>query len=60
MLAPREARALGAALLVLVILLIPLQTIANYFTTSGLPEVLWIMAGLASVSVLTTTASNRR
>jgi hypothetical protein len=44
-----EARALGAALVVLVIALVPLQLIATYFTTSGLPELLWITAALVSV-----------
>jgi len=44
-----EARAAVAAVCVLVIALAPLQLIATYFTTSGLPEALWIMAGLASL-----------
>jgi hypothetical protein len=44
-----EARAAVAAVCVLVIVLVPLQLIATYFTTSGLPEALWIMAALASL-----------
>jgi hypothetical protein len=43
-----EARASAAALGVLVVLLVPLQTIATYFTTSGLPEVIWTLAALVS------------
>ncbi len=46
----RQATALAAALVALVIVLIPLQVLATYFTTSGLPEVLWILAGLVSVT----------
>jgi hypothetical protein len=41
-----ELRALGGGVLVAVCLLFPLQVIATYFTTSGLPEVLWIVLGL--------------
>jgi len=42
----------AAALLVLVALLLPLQILATYFTTSGLPEVTWILAGLVSIGSL--------
>jgi hypothetical protein len=48
----RPATALAAALLTLVIVLIPLQLLATYFTTSGLPEVIWILAGLVSISAV--------
>jgi hypothetical protein len=47
-----EPRAVANALLVLVLVLVPLQTIATYFTTSGLPEVTWILAALVSTSVV--------
>jgi hypothetical protein len=47
------AAALAAALVTLVIVLIPLQLLATYFTTSGLPEVLWILAGLVTISAVT-------
>jgi hypothetical protein len=47
-----EARAIAATLAVLVLILIPLQTIATYFTTSGLPEVIWILAALVSTMLL--------
>jgi hypothetical protein len=43
-------QAISAALMVLVVVLVPLQALATYFTTSGLPEVIWILAGLATVS----------
>jgi hypothetical protein len=46
------ASALAAALLTLVIVLIPLQLLATYFTTSGLPEVIWILAGLVSIGAV--------
>jgi hypothetical protein len=46
--ADAESRALAAALLVLVAVLVPLQAIATYFTTSGLPEVIWILAAMVS------------
>ena len=45
-----SAAALAAALLTLVIVLIPLQLLATYFTTSGLPEVVWVLVGLVSLS----------
>ncbi|MGO9955516.1 MAG: hypothetical protein ACLP50_05960, partial [Solirubrobacteraceae bacterium] len=45
-----ETRAVGAALLTLVLVLIPLQALATYFTTSGLPEVIWILAALVSLA----------
>jgi len=48
----RAATALAGTLLVLVIALVPLQILATYFTTSGLPEVIWILAGLASLSAM--------
>jgi len=51
-----EAQAIATALLVLVLVLVPLQTIATYFTTSGLPEVTWILASLASILVARRTA----
>jgi hypothetical protein len=54
-----QAKCLAAALLILVIVLIPLQILATYFTTSGLPEVIWILAGLVSVSVAATPHDSR-
>jgi hypothetical protein len=48
-----QTNALAAALFTLVIVLIPLQILATYFTTSGLPEVIWILAGLVSVTAVT-------
>jgi hypothetical protein len=50
--ASAEARALRATVITLVLVLVPLQLIATYFTTSGLPEVLWILAGLLSVPAI--------
>jgi len=47
-----QAAALGAALFTLVIVLVPLQILATYFTTSGLPEVIWILAALVSLSAV--------
>ncbi len=47
-----SATAVAAALFTLVIVLIPLQILATYFTTSGLPEVIWILAGLVSISAV--------
>jgi hypothetical protein len=45
-----DSRASAAAILVLIVVLVPLQAIANYFTTSGLPEVIWISAALLSIA----------
>jgi hypothetical protein len=40
----------ASALIVGVLLLLVLQFIATYFTTSGLPEVIWMLAGLSHVA----------
>jgi hypothetical protein len=45
-----ERKSTGAALLTLVIMLFPLQTIATYFTTSGLPEVTWLLAAVVAIN----------
>jgi hypothetical protein len=45
----KASQASAATLLVLVALLLPLQILATYFTTSGLPEVMWVLAGLVSI-----------
>ena len=42
-------RVSGLALLAGVLVLLVLQLIATYFTTSGLPEVIWALAGLTAV-----------
>lgn len=54
-----QAGALAAALITLVIVLIPLQVLATYFTTSGLPEVIWILAALVSTTVVTVPDDTR-
>lgn len=54
-----QAGALAAALITLVIVLVPLQVLATYFTTSGLPEVIWLLAGLVSVSVVASPDDHR-
>lgn len=54
--ASASATAVAAALVTLVIILVPLQILATYFTTSGLPEVIWILAALVSVGTVASDA----
>jgi hypothetical protein len=49
----------GVALAVAVVLLLPLQLIATYFTTSGLPEVLWVLAAISAVKLAPMSEDSR-
>jgi hypothetical protein len=55
-----EVRSIAVALIVLVVVLTPLQVIATYFTTSGLPQVIWVLAALVGTASVLWPGQRRR